>query len=358
VLKEVRAFTQVQQTAKLSPSLVFQANSSLQEIGTRITDFPGGRIWSFPKAPECQHLVLQWAMSAPGNEEETIVRGKRRLVRAAPVITWRAEYVRIASGIQIKEARFVSSTSVQAVGKKVVRTESPRSLVVVGCDRSGSAYLHAFRLASGSWTEVADVFSNVPPYVLQSLASKASFSGNDLVLSIGGTSAPPPSTTDNSSDKKAPPPAASNGYRMVLKFVGGKYTMEGGKNGEDGAFATAAQFAGALQQGKADVVKAWLADPKLVSIPKYIGYFAKPQPAIRIVPMANPLNGLTRFRLITGLKEDLIVDVGRTKTLPFAVKGIFVAPPDPLAARLLTTVQSHDGSSAASKDDDKDDTKK
>lgn len=354
VLKEIRAFTQVPQTAKSNAALLFQANPSLPEIGTKLTDFAGGRIWGFPKVPECQHVVLQWANIVPGNEEETVVHGKRRIVRAAPQVSWRSEYLRVPAGVQVKEARFVSSATVQTVGKKVMRTEGPRSLVLAGCDRAGSAYLHAFRFAGGNWTEVADVFSNVPPYVMQSLASKASFSGNDLVLSIGGTSAPAPST-DTSVDKKTPLPAASNGYRMVLKFVSGKYTMEGGKTGEDGALATVAQFAAALQQGKQDVAKAWLADPKLVSIPKYIGYFAKPMPLPKIVPMANPLNGLTRYRLITSLKEDLIIDVGRTKTLPFAVKGVFVAPPDPMAAKLVTTVQAHDAASGANKDDNKDD---
>jgi hypothetical protein len=356
VLKEVRTFTQLPQTAKLSPALLFQANPGLTDVGTKLTDFAGGRIWSFPKVTECQHVVLQWANVVTGNDEETVVRGKRRVVRAAPQVLWRSEYLRVPAGVQLKEARFVSSSTVQTVGKKVVRTEGPRSLVLAGGDRAGSAYLHAFRSSGGGWTEVADVFSNVPPYVMQSLASKASFSGNDLVLSIGGTSAPAPSASaDPNSDRKAPPPAASNGYRMVLKFVNGKYTMEGGKTGEDGALATAAQFAAALQQGKQDVAKAWLADPKLVSVPKYIGYFVKPMPQPKIVPMANPLNGLLRYRLITSLKEDLIIDVGRTKTLPFAVKGIFVAPPDPMAAKLVTTVQAHDSAAGASKDESKDD---
>lgn len=357
VLKEIRAFTQVPQTAKLNAALLFQANPALPEVGTKLTDFAGGRIWGFPKVSECQHVVLQWANIVPGNEEETVVRGKHRIARAAPQVSWRSEYLRVPAGVQVKEARFVSSATVQTVGKKVVRTEGPRSLVLAGCDRAGSAYLHAFRFGGGNWTEVADVFSNVPPYVMQSLASKASFSGNDLVLSIGGTSAPAPSAETNA-DKKTPLPAASNGYRMVLKFVGGKYTMEGGKTGEDGALATVAQFAAALQQGKQDVAKAWLADPKLVSIPKYIGYFAKTMPLPKIVPMANPLNGLTRYRLITSLKEDLIIDVGRTKTLPFAVKGIFIAPPDPMAAKLVTTVQAHDAAAGANKDDKKDDTEK
>ena len=257
-------------------------------------------------------------------------------------------------GVQIKEARIVSSVAVSAVGKRVVRSESPRSLVLVGCEKSGTSYLHAFRASGGTWNEVTDVFSGVPPYVLQNLSGKASFNGNDLVLAIGGTA------TSDGGDKKTSSGTASNGYRIVLKLIAGKYTLEGGKNGEEGALAITAQFASALQQNRPDLAKAWLVDPKLVSIPKYIGYFTKTAPAVRIIPMANPGNGSVRFRLITSMKEDLIVDVGRTKTLPFAVKAVFIAPPDPLASKILSNLQTHEpgassspSSSAKDKDNDK-----
>lgn len=347
-LRELRDFAQLPQTGKMSQAALLQMIPQLSEIGTKFVDFSGNRLWNFTHAPECQHVILQYQSVTPGVEEAVIVKGRRRIVRTSPTVAWRADIVRVTPGIQIKEARIVSSVTTTTVGKRVVRNESPRSLVLVGCEKSSSSYLRAFRAASGTWNETPDVFNGVPPYVLQNLSGKASFSGNDLVLAIGGTN-----TSDG--DLKTGTGTSSNGYRIVLKLIGGRYTLDGGKNGEDGALAVTAQFASALQQNRPDLAKAWLADPKLVSIPKYIGYFTKTAPALRIIPMANPGNGSVRFRLITSMKEDLIVDVGKIKTLPFAVKSVFVAPPDPLASKILSNLQALDSAAAqAGKDKEKD----
>jgi hypothetical protein len=347
-LRELRDFAQLPQTGKMSQAALLQMIPQLSEIGTKLVDFSGNRLWNFTRAPECQHVILQYQSVTPGVDEAVIVKGRRRIVRTNPTVVWRADIVRVTPGIQIKEARIVSSVTTTTVGKRVVRNESPRSLVLVGCEKSSSSYLRAFRAASGTWNETPDVFNGVPPYVLQNLSNKASFSGNDLVLAIGGTN-----TSDG--DLKTGTGTSSNGYRIVLKLIGGRYTLDGGKNGEDGALAVTAQFASALQQNRPDLAKAWLADPKLVSIPKYIGYFTKTAPVLRIIPMANPGNGSVRFRLITSMKEDLIVDVGKIKTLPFAVKSVFVAPPDPLASKILSNLQTLDSAAAqAGKDKDKD----
>ena len=361
LLRDLRAFIAQPQTAHLSQAVLFAANPGLVDIGTKITDFSSGRIWSFPRINECQHLLLQWQNVTPGPEEAVLVRGKRRIVRGTPKVSWRSELVHVPGGVQIKEARIVGSSQVTTVGKKVTRVDSPKSLVLVGLERTGNSYLQAFRASGGMWNEATDVFSGVPPYVLQSLAGKTTFSGNDLVLSIGGSAPTPPPLPNEAGtaagEKKPAPVAVSNGYRLVLKLVNGKYQMEGGKNGEDGAFATVAQFSNALQQGRPDIAKAWLADPKLISIPKYIGYFGKSVPTPRLIPMANPLNGFNRYRLITSMKEDLIIDVGRAKSPTFAIKALFIAPPDPLASRILSNLQAHDAAAAtpSAKDKDKDD---
>jgi hypothetical protein len=346
-LREVRDFAQIPQTGKMSQAALMQLIPSLTDIGTKFVDFSGNRLWNFTRVPECQHVILQWQSVTPGVDEAVIVKGRRRIVRSNPTVAWKADLVRVNPGVQIKEARIVSSVATTTVGKRVVRSESPRSLVFVGTEKSGSSYLRAFRSGGGTWSETPEVFNGVPPYVLQNLSGKASFSGNDLVLAIGGTS------TSDGGDAKTGAGTASNGYRIVLKLVGGKYTIDGGKNGEDGALAVTAQFASALQQNRPDLAKAWLADPKLASIPKYIGYFTKTAPALRIIPMATPGNGNARFRLITSMKEDLIVDVGKIKALPFAVKAVFVAPPDPLASKILSNLQAP-VATAGGKDKDKD----
>ncbi len=56
--------------------------------------------------------------------------------------------------------------------------------------------------------------------------------------------------------------------------------------------------------------------------------------------MASPGNGNSRYRLVTFLKDDLIIDVGKTKTQPMAIKALFIAPPDPWAQKLLGNFSS------------------
>ena len=55
--------------------------------------------------------------------------------------------------------------------------------------------------------------------------------------------------------------------------------------------------------------------------------------------MANPGSGLSRFRLMTFDKDDLIMDVGKVKS-QWAIKALFIAPPDPLAQKLVGTLPS------------------
>jgi len=107
------------------------------------------------------------------------------------------------------------------------------------------------------------------------------------------------------------------------------------------------QFVQAVQQGRADLAKGWLVDAKLISIPKYIGIMGRPagQP-FKLIPMANPGNGISRFRFMTFEKDDLIIDVGRYKN-QLAIKGLFVAPPDPLAQKLVGSLPAADKSTDA-----------
>jgi hypothetical protein len=228
----------------------------------------------------------------------------------------------LPGGIVVQESKLVSAPStIVSIGKKAVRTDYTRSLILAGVEKTGNTWLHGYRLADGNWVEAADLFGGVPPYLLQNLAGKVSFSGNDLILSVGSQGAP---TT------------ASSGYRIVLRLVSGKYCLEG-KSGAEGPIAVVEQFAQALQQNRFDLAKGWLADAKLMSIPKYVGItgHSTAQP-LRIIPMASPGNGNSRFRLITFSKDDLIVDVGKDrKTQQLAIKSIFIAPPDPVAQKLL-----------------------
>jgi hypothetical protein len=308
--------------AKLPAYSLLKDNACLTDLGAQVHDASGARIWTFSRVPESQTAIVQWQNFAPGPEEVIRVKGRKRIVRGAPIVSWRMQAVHLPAGVVVQEAKLVSApATVAGVGKKAVRTDYPRSLILAGTEKTGNTWLHGYRLADGAWVESADMFSGVPPYLLQNLAGKVSFSGNDLVVAVGmqGTSS-----------------TSSNGYRIVLRLLGGKYCLEG-KSGAEGPISVVEQFAQALQQNRLDLAKGWLSDAKLMSIPKYVGITGHPngQP-LRIIPMASPGNGNSRFRLMTFSKDDLIVDVGRDKkTQQLAIKAIFIAPPDPLAQKLL-----------------------
>jgi hypothetical protein len=320
VLKDVSALLSV--TAKVPAASLLKENACLSDLGARVHDAGGARIWTFSKVAESQTAIVQWQNFAPGPEEVIRVRGKKRVVRGAPVVSWKMQALHLPGGVVVQEAKLVSpAVAISGVGKKAVRTEYPRTLILAGTEKTGNTWLHGYRLAEGAWVESADLFSGVPPYLLQNLAGKVSFSGNDLVVAVGtqGTAA-----------------TSSNGYRIVLRLLGGKYCLEG-KSGGEGPISVVEQFALALQQNRLDLAKGWLSDAKLMSIPKYVGItgHSSGQP-LRIIPMASPGNGNSRFRLMTFSKDDLIVDVGRDKkTQQLAIKAIFIAPPDPLAQKLL-----------------------
>ena len=74
----------------------------------------------------------------------------------------------------------------------------------------------------------------------------------------------------------------------------------------------------------------------VASIPDYLGLYHRPSgaPAFKLIAMAAPLNGGARYRLITYEKNDLILDIAKIKA-QWAIKGLFIAPADPVAKRLM-----------------------
>lgn len=164
------------------------------------------------------------------------------------------------------------------------------------------------------------------------MAGRASFSGNDILLTIL-----PPVTIDPVKDA-AKPRAQPVGYKVLLKFSGSRYGISG-KLPEDGPHSVAMNFAQALAASRAEIAKSWLIDPKLISIPKYMGLIGRNAPPMRLVPMSGPAGGGARFRLVTSGKEDLIIEVGRILSGKLkgqvAIKALFIAPPDPIAQSLM-----------------------
>ncbi len=110
--------------------------------------------------------------------------------------------------------------------------------------------------------------------------------------------------------------------------------------------SVAMQFSQAIQNGRVDLVKAWLIDAKLSSIPGYLGLYGRASsgPPFKLMAMTPPLNGGARFRLITFGPSDLILDVSKVKA-QWAVKGVFIAPPDAQAKKLMSQITQAENSS-------------
>jgi hypothetical protein len=190
------------------------------------------------------------------------------------------------------------------------------------------AWLAGYRLFQGNWVPFPELFSGVPPYLLENVPGKPSFSGANLVF----TSEPVKTSSGTYQ--------SDTGYKLVLKFFGDRYALDN-KSSMEAAMTVAMQFSQAIQSGRVDLVKAWLVDPKLASIPEYLGLYHRPSgsPAFKLIGMAAPLNGGSRYRLITYDKNDLILDIAKIKA-QWAIRGIFIAPADPVAKRLMGLSQS------------------
>jgi hypothetical protein len=283
------------------------------------------------------------------------VRGRKRVVRGEPSIVWKLQMMRLPAGLALKDAKLVRSTvaatqpagagaGVNAGIKKSADVDSVRALILSGVERNGNTWLHAYRQVGSNWNDSPDLFSGVPPFLLQNLAGKVSFVGNDLIVSVGMPT-PLAKVADEVGKGATSSSGTANGYRLILHFINGKYVLDG-KTGDDGPFAVAQQFATAVAQNRIELAKGWMAEGKLISIPQYAGLLG--HSPLRVMPMASPGNGNSRFRLVSFLKEDLIIDIGKIKTQQLAVKAIYVAPADPLAQKLLNNLNPAASASTSS----------
>lgn len=338
-------YNMVGQNAKTSAASIIAANPSLNDVGARCVDAGGAKIWTFTKVPDNQAAIVLWQNVTSGPEQVVRVRGRKRVVRGEPTVTWKGQMMRLPAGLALKDARLVRSAvsaaasattgaATTAVVKKAADVDYVRGLILSGVEKNGNTWLHAYRQSGSNWNDSPELFSGVPPFLLQNLAGKVTFAGNDLIVSVGMPT-PLAKVADENGKGAATSSATANGYRLVLHFINGKYVLDG-KTGEDGPFAVAQQFATAVAQNRVELAKGWMAEGKLIAIPQYAGLLG--HSPLRVMPMANPGNGNSRFRLVSFLKEDLIIDIGKIKTQQLAVKAIYVAPADPLAQKLLGTL--------------------
>lgn len=299
--------------ARVAASQAIAQNPSLKDLNVRVIDAGGTRLWIFPNIAENRVLFIQSGYAS---------------AESAPHI----DMIDYPDSINIGEARIVSSvtTTTQGVGrrKKVIKVQGPRFMVITGNDRiTGLVWVKAFKPYNGSWVATAEPFAQIPQYLLENVSGRASFSGSNLILSVA--------TADEKAGKNLPKPKSS-AYQIVLKLAGSKYVLADGGQATSGPLPMIAYFVQCVRNGRVDMAKAWLDDPGLISIPKYVGLVgaaSRNDKPYKLVAMATPPTGGPRYRLVTYKKTDLIFDTGKSKN-QWMIKGIFIAPSDPLAQQL------------------------
>ncbi|MBP9091002.1 hypothetical protein KBI23_08230 [bacterium] len=351
------------QFASADPAQIIAANPSLSEFKVKVSETGIGnfRVWSFPRIVESHSVIFQTpARTTAVPLPQAVAFREARIVGgfvpplAAVVPSVRA--VKSAKGTAVHKL-----TAYKQVAHPVAHTQvasGPKSLVLIGADRSsGTLWFKGFQLVEGM-PEATELFSSLPAFFTQNVTGKATFSGNDIVLTIQ-----PPVVRKEKVEEEKPagvvkdtvskPVAATSvpGYKVVLKFVSGKYTLAGHVP-DDAPFSVALSFAQAVAGAKPELAKSWLVDSKLVSIPKYLGLFGRVSPPMRLLPMSNAA-GASRYRLVTSAKDDLIIEVGRILQPgrlkgQLAIRALFVAPSDAIAQRLSGAMVMPSGSAPAS----------
>lgn len=314
LINTLKAYLADPRVAKAAPTQILAANPLLKDVGTRVLDAGGLRVWCIGNDKQTQTLILQSGAPQEGMANVSI------LPLPDSVFLTGAKIIR----------SFTTSTVITKVKrKKVVETvtkpNGPPFLILAGSDRTtGLIWLKSYRAGAGGWNESNEPFASIPPYLLQNVSGQASFSGSNLVLSVSSANA-----------TNLPKPKSTT-YQIILKLNGSQFGLAGKPN-NDAPVSIVSYFVQCISNNRLDLAKGWLKDPALLSIPKYIGLTGKPpsQP-YKLVAMSTPVSG-PRYRLVTYGKHDLIFDMGKDKQ-QWIIKGIFIAPPDPLAKALSGTM--------------------
>ncbi len=328
-LQAAKSFFSDARVLRASSAQVIQQNPALRDVQTKVFDAGGARVWTFPGSKHSRTLLIQSGGSAaPAASPDGTV--------APPAPQARVSLVDYPDTVNISAAKiirsFTTATRAVKVGRrkivqKTVQIPGPSFLVVAGLDRvSGIVWLGAYKPYNGQWMATNELFSQIPAHFLETVSGQASFSGNDIILAV---------SSQEGSASGLPRPKSTS-YQIVLKFSGGHYVLAGSPS-KDVPVSIVSYFVQCLRMNRQDLAKAWLADPALISIPKYIGLWKNGEQTYKLVTMSQPASGGSRFRLVTNSKNDLIFDVGIAKK-QLLIKGIFIAPPDPLAKTLTGTI--------------------
>jgi hypothetical protein len=308
-LLEAMKATVVAGGLRVSAAAVVKDNPSLSDFKPRVIETNGVRVWNFPRAQDRSRVLLQWSEV----KQQIVGTGRRKKVVTST--SMHCQQLALASPINVKDAGAASTR------------ESGRRLLLSGENEDGTLCVQAYKLSEGSWQSCPDCLAQIPSFLTNNMTGRIGFKGADLIYNVGKMI----QTTDSSGTRRLLPEAESATYKYWLKFTDAGYVVATAVPDEE-AFAVVFQFMQALQQSRTAEQKALLGDPRLSSLPKYLGLAGKPlDPAVRVVEMTVPAAHGQRFRLINAGKDDLIFDVGKVKG-QWQVKAIFIAPPDEFLA--------------------------
>jgi hypothetical protein len=296
------------------------------DLGLTVFDSGALKVYAFTKVAEADELYLLWQLTAPKPTAVLTKRGNHQ--KRAPVKTVcvvqpvKSQLLKWPVGTAIEAARLIMGT--EGAASTIAQAEHHQFLVLLGKEaKTNKVHLTGYELKAGRWTPSPDLFAVVPPFLTQNLDGKISFIGNNLVISFGQAN---PGSIGN---------VAADPYKITLVFAKDHYALD--NSDLNPATNVAAQFVQAVQSGRIDLVKGWLLDDKLASIPDYLGLYGHGTMPYKIIPI-NALHapGIARFRVVTFSKNDLILDVCKFKN-QWAVKALFIAPPDALVKKIVST---------------------
>ena len=300
VVRTFKAF--LGQNGKISAAALIKSNPTLGDMGAKAINASGGRVWIFQRVPAANLAVVQWADT---KANITFVGRRHRTKKVTYTSTWHTQEVSVPQNVALKDARVMSSL-----------------LVLVGDERGTSLWLRAFRPTENGWVESPSHFDSIPSFLRNNVSGKIGFRGPDLIFNVARVV---PSKVESGTGPSTLPEAESSTYKFLLHLTENGYVLDT-RLPEEEQFGIVRQFMDAVASSRTDIAKSLLADPKLLSIPKYVGIRGKTS-NFRVTEMASPPSGAARFRLVTGMKDDLIFDVGKYKEKTL-VKAIFIAPPD------------------------------
>jgi molybdate-binding protein len=326
---------------KLPAAAILANYPSLSQIGTKAIDISGGRLWVFTKVGDNHEAIVQCL----DTKSRVIKVGRRKKVVHDQVS--HIESIGLPNAVVIREGKLIN-------GK-----DGFRLLVLAGDKTNGTIWLKAYRMIDGHFKESSQYFASVPSFLLDDVSGWVSFHGNDLICTVSPMKSSPAS---NASVASLPESERST-YKFCLRISQAGYVLESGIV-DVAPYSVLCQFVQAIKQGRADIAKAHVIDSKLMSIPKYIGLNANYSHNYKVTQMAASPSGTYRYRLLTGLKDDLIIDVVSIKSIPankiepfrydWLIKAIFVAPADKFLQTIaenlpqanLAVVELHDANSS------------